>query len=437
MKKLILLAGLLLLLLSLPSRAENSELTWGLRTIRAPEAWALDARRGQGARVLVLDSGVDAQNPEFAGRVEAVKDFAGGFGSKGPDAHGTHIAGTIAAADDGRGVVGVAPRATILSARVCTKSGCSPDAILKALRWAVAEKVDVLNISLDRENCPSAMKAAIQAAEDAGVVVVAAAGNLDQSKLPCPANLPTVISVGAVDQKLNRAHWKGKPRDGGSNYGPELTLVAPGDHVLSTLPVGTGFLSRVEIDGLGEVESLQIEGSPATKAPLRAAVVDGGLGKSAELRGRADLRGKILLLDRGGGLKFREKAANAMAAGAIAVLVANTEEGLYPGVLNGRATLPIVMIERQVAERIRTALAAGPVTAQFSVEKADYGFLSGTSMAAPHVVGLVALLRAANKSLTPARIREILRQSARPLASSANEFGAGIIDAAAALQLAR
>src|SRR5690606_16747367 len=62
--------------------------------------------------------------------------------------HGTHVAGTIAASENGSGVVGVAPEAKILAARVCGELGCSSIGIVKAIDWAVEEGVDVINLSL-------------------------------------------------------------------------------------------------------------------------------------------------------------------------------------------------------------------------------------------------------------------------------------------------
>lgn len=420
------------LFVSVGARAAG-ELPWGIQIIRSEEAWRRS--QGEGARILILDSGVDGTNPDLAGQIEAIQDFY--QGSAKPDSHATHIAGTLVAKHDGVGVAGVAPLAKILVARVCGGSECSPSAITKGLRWAVQQRVDVVNLSFDRDSCPSDMKKVIQEAEAAGITIVAASGNKNRGKLPCPANLPTVVSVGSVGADLKRSIWEGQSGTGGSNYGPELSLVAPGNNVLSTFPVGQGRFSLVDVVGTGEMESIQIDGSPLTSAPVHAEVLAAGLGKPADFVGK-DFRGKLALVQRGGGVKFWQKAENAAKAGAVGTIVYNNEDGIYPGVLNGKQTIPIVMISKADGEKILDLLAHGAVTSDFRVEAGDYGYLSGTSMATPHVAGVVALMRSVNPNLTPARIREILQATAKPIPndSGLNEYGAGLVNAEAAVQAA-
>jgi serine protease len=185
------------------------------------------------------------------------------------------------------------------------------------------------------------------------------------------------------------------------------------------------------------MESIQIDGSPLTSAPVHAEVLAAGLGKPADFAGK-DFRGKLALVQRGGGVKFWQKAENAAKAGAVGTIVYNNEDGIYPGVLNGKQTIPIVMISKADGEKILDLLAHGAVTSDFRVEAGDYGYLSGTSMATPHVAGVVALMRSVNPTLTPARIREILQATAKPIPndSGLNEYGAGLVNAEAAVQAA-
>jgi serine protease len=226
-------------------------LQWHYPMIELPAAW--DFTTGDpGVTVAVIDTGILAQHPDLAGQLLPGYDFVSNPASSGdgdgidPDPedpgdgngvaassfHGTHVAGTVAAASgNGIGAAGVAPGVKLLPLRALGPSGGSSYDILQAVRYAagltndsgtVRAPVDVINLSLGRRGpCWPAEQAAFDAARQAGVVVVAAAGNDDEDAADAfPANCSNVVAVGAVDLHGNRAPY--------SNYGSAVDVQAPG-----------------------------------------------------------------------------------------------------------------------------------------------------------------------------------------------------------------
>lgn len=411
---------------------------WGIHAVKAMAAWP-NSRAGEGVRVLVLDTGIDKDHPALAGNFEAGQDFvndnvARPYPFADTVGHGTHVAGTIAAVSDASGFTGVAPKARLLAGRVCSTNGCSNISIAKGVNWGVAEKVDVINMSLGGMWSTPAEREAIARAEASGVVVIAASGNGGTSRVSFPAALPQAIAVGAVDVRLARAPF--------SQYGPELAIVGPGVDVQSTVPRGSGRESDVQVAAAGRVlrvTSNGFDGSAEVPTPVRNVLVYAGLGKPEELA-QVDVRGKFALIMRGD-IKFSEKVQNAMAVGAAGVLIYNNEPGLVRGAVTqdgSRVAVPVFGIEQAAGESIRQTLAGGQqVQVQVAVVATDYASFDGTSMATPHVAGVAALIRAAGPSLNPAQVRELLRRTAIPLQPNQNnELGAGLVNADVAVRSA-
>ena len=125
------------------------DLQWGHDAVNAPEAWEAGVR-GAGVRVAVLDSGVDGTHPDLAPNFNA--SLSTSFLSVPlPNNwyfHGTHVAGTIAAADNAVGVIGVAPEAEIVSVQVCGNDGCPSSAIVPGIVYAADNGADLINMSL-------------------------------------------------------------------------------------------------------------------------------------------------------------------------------------------------------------------------------------------------------------------------------------------------
>ncbi|MCB0363573.1 MAG: S8 family serine peptidase, partial [Bdellovibrionales bacterium] len=213
--------------------AEKVSIPWGIEAVRAPEAW-LGSHAGRDVRVLVLDTGIDKDHPDLASRFEKGKNFADVDLTDAPYdyfdniSHGTHVAGTIAADGKVSGLVGVAPEARILSARVCSSMGCSSISILDGINWGIQEKVDVMNLSLGGPIPSRAGEKAYKQAAAAGIVVVCASGNDGVNQVSYPGAYDSTIAVGAVDEDIVKADF--------SNWGSELDIMAPGVNVLSSVP---------------------------------------------------------------------------------------------------------------------------------------------------------------------------------------------------------
>ena len=232
----------------------DSELisAWGVQRIGAGLVHA-SGNKGAGVKVGIIDSGIDSAHPDLAANFAGGWDFIedddtpqDGFG------HGTFVAGIIGAVDDGQGVVGVAPEASLYAYRVLDSSGVfdrnSWDLVIAALDRAVADEMDVVNMSFGSFGDPGqAVFDACQRAEAAGIVLVAAAGNLGTfagtgDNVIFPARYSSAMAVAATTMADERAFF--------SSTGPDLELAAPGFNIFSTLPgIVPGFADYGTLSG--------------------------------------------------------------------------------------------------------------------------------------------------------------------------------------------
>lgn len=195
------------------------DLQWGHDAVDAPEAWEMGAR-GAGARVAVLDSGFDFDHPDLAPNVNLglSANFVPGetlaYGLPDTFSHGTHTAGTIGAADNGFGTIGVAPEAELVLVKVLSDGGSGAFAwIIQGIVHAALVDADVANMSLGAavpHNVPGAAELfvalgrATNFAHQNGVTLVSSAGNdardmdHDASLTAVPAELPHVVSISAT-----------------------------------------------------------------------------------------------------------------------------------------------------------------------------------------------------------------------------------------------
>ena len=233
--------------------ALDQETPYGIEQVYADVAID-DGETGDGVSVAVIDTGIDAEHETLAANLgegyatddaACTTDCSGGFppGSAGNDIdecleewdddndHGTHCAGTVGAADDGVGVLGVAPDVTLHSVKVLDcGGGGSFDDIAEGIEWSADQGHDVQSLSLGSDTDSSVVEDAVQYADNQGVVLVAAAGN----EGPCddcvgyPAAYDEVIAVSATDDEDDLADF--------SSTGPEVDFAAPGVDVLSAIP---------------------------------------------------------------------------------------------------------------------------------------------------------------------------------------------------------
>ena len=260
------------------------------------------------ADVAVIDTGIDFTHPDLdvAGRtncvppsesesewyVEQCIDNAGTDG----DGHGTHVAGTVGAIDNGIGVVGVAPGARLWAVRVLNNVGGGYDPwIIAGIDWVTAHssQIEVANMSLVGPGRSRPTEEAIDGAVSAGVVVVVAAGNEGRNALhENPANVPAAITVSAMVDTDGIPGGKGTSCKGkddsfvktvnwGSNWGSGVDIAAPGACVYSTLPLAGsnyGASSYGSLSGTsmatphvaGAAAVLAAESNPGSKADVEA-----------------------------------------------------------------------------------------------------------------------------------------------------------------------
>ncbi|WP_229069755.1 S8 family peptidase [Actinoplanes sp. DH11] len=205
---------------------------WGLPKIKATTAWAKST--GAGVTVAVVDTGVDGNHPDLAGKVltgyDAIRDVAGG--NSDANGHGTHVAGIIGAVTgNGVGVSGVAPGTRILPVRVfgADGSGYMSD-VAQGILWAADHGAQVINMSLGSDGKLEALSDAVAYARGKGITVVAAAGNDRQKGSPTsyPAADAGVIGVAATDAADRYGSY--------SNAGSYVDVAAPGSDIVSTYP---------------------------------------------------------------------------------------------------------------------------------------------------------------------------------------------------------
>lgn len=216
--------------ISYEAELDNS---WGVKHIQAGDVHNNNVF-GEGINVAVIDTGIDYKHSEFYGLYKGGYDFVNNDNDPMDDhGHGTHVAGTIAAIRDGKGVVGVAPKANLYGLKVLNASGGgSFSDIIKALEWAVENGINITNNSYGSSGDPgSLVKQAFDNSYQKGVLHVAAAGNEGNppgrgDNVIYPAKWDSVIAVAAVDKNNKRPNW--------SSTGSTVELSAPGVSINST-----------------------------------------------------------------------------------------------------------------------------------------------------------------------------------------------------------
>ncbi|MGL5329566.1 MAG: S8 family serine peptidase [Peptostreptococcaceae bacterium] len=447
---------------------------------------------GKGIKVGVLDTGIDYNHPDLDSnykgsrekgkQMDEVKgwDFVDNdsdpmettrkdwtesgqpeynlyTGSSYYTSHGTHVSGTIAGNGESKGeyaITGVAPEADLYGYRVLGPYGSGATAgIVAAIDKAVKDGMDVINLSLGSNgaNPYSPLTIACNNSMLAGVTTVLANGNTGPgvSTLGTPAVSPLSISVGASTTAIT------------------LDLY---DMTMGKTKVEGQTLAKTFDSSMQDFENIE--------------VVDCGLGKTTDFDGK-NIEGKIAFIQRGE-LSFNEKLMNAKNAGAKYAIVYNNVDGEIPHYL-GESTsfIPSIALSKEEGENLKKELEKGnselslKVTGETKTEKdllgdfssrgpapdsyeikpdisapgvnifstypefindtdenkedytSAYARISGTSMAAPHIAGVAALIQQENKDYDPFDTKLALMNTADDLKLDygVNEVGAGRVDA--------
>ncbi|HCC48167.1 MAG TPA: hypothetical protein DEQ38_08675 [Elusimicrobia bacterium] len=249
------------------AQGKTERLPWSAVRMGAPKAWA--HTRGRGARVAVLDGGVECSHPDLASNcAPGYNVLAPGTPPDDVKGHGTHVAGIIAGALNWSGMAGIAPEATIVPVKVLNSSGTGKlSQIIEGMEWAVKQKVDIMNMSLGAPKYFESQAKAVKAARKAGVLVVCAAGNF-AGDIGYPAGYEDSVAVTAVDYSNKLASF--------SCSGPAADFAAPGVRIYSAYPVNSFLLA----DGTSQaaphvsgVAALAVGLGVKGEAALRAALV--------------------------------------------------------------------------------------------------------------------------------------------------------------------
>jgi subtilisin family serine protease len=396
---------------------------WGMNKIGAPAAWERTVG-SPGVVLAVIDTGVDYNHEDLQrnmwrnpgeipgngrdddgnGFIDDIYgyDFAAdnsGNADSDPmdiESHGTHVAGIMAAiGNNGTGVCGIS-----WDVRVMALKGFRPDMYIydidciEAIEYAVMMKrkygvnIVAINASFGGGGEDTLQKDAIAEAGKYGIAFVCAAGNDGKDNdstpfYPAAYDLPNIITVAATDANDNLASF--------SNYGVNsVDIAAPGAEILSTVPRDKGMEALLQSgDDLFDANPLEFCGlTPASG--LDRLLYDCGRGASAASF-PAGVSGNMALIERGDST-FKEKTLNAQQAGAVGVVIYNNEPGNYSGTLGDAGNwVPVISLAREEGLRVKNK-GVHPVT--LFNRLSNYGFLSGTSMASPHVCGAMGLLAA-------------------------------------------
>lgn len=215
--------------------ASTDENQWNIKATNTPESWN-EGYTGDGVKVAVLDSGIATHNElKVAGGVSTV-DYTNSW--QDDNGHGTHVSGIIAAQPDiktvnGFDITGVAPDVDLYAVKVLdsTGSGNLQD-ILQGLDWAIANDMDIVNLSLGNLEYSQLFEQMINDAYEKGILIVAASGNNGlQNSVHYPAKFEHVIAVSSVNESLNISDF--------SSTGNEVDFSAPGEEIISTYTRGT------------------------------------------------------------------------------------------------------------------------------------------------------------------------------------------------------
>ena len=236
---------------------------WNLKAMGAPEAWSLGAM-GEGVIVAVVDTGVSrVEDLEGTKLLEGASFVPGAKTAADDQGHGSHVAGTIAqSTNNGKGVAGVAPNATILPVKVLSRFGFGNSAwIASGIDYAVDNGAQVINLSLGG-GYSAVIHNAIKKADAKGVIVVAAAGNSGRKGVGYPGALEETIGVSATGPDGTLAPY--------SSWGKGVDIAAPGGDKRQT----RGGILQDTVDGKGGHHYVEYQGtSMATPHVAGAAAV--------------------------------------------------------------------------------------------------------------------------------------------------------------------
>jgi len=387
-----------------------------------------------GMKVCVIDSGLDRSNQDFVwGNITGDNDSGTGNWDENGGPHGTHVAGTIAAADNNVGVVGMAPGVDLHIVKVFNADGWGYSSDLAfAADKCTAAGANIISMSLGGGGANSTEENAFDAFTQAGGLVVAAAGNDGNNVRSFPAGYSSVMMIGANDNNNNIADFsqfpscsvttgRGKNQTTTTDETICVEVTAGGVDTLSTYPAGMATSASMTADGVAFASSSMENAGNASGNTYymgTAEATDSGA------------NGNICMIDRGV-ISFHDKVLNCENSGGIGAVIINNEAGMLYGTLGDTNVTTIPAVGATFEDR--AALLAA-TSASVNIGTSDYGFMSGTSMATPAVSGIAALVWSNHNECTGTQIRDALKATAQDGGAAGHDdyFGSGIVKAKAA-----
>ncbi|ABI38468.1 peptidase S8 and S53, subtilisin, kexin, sedolisin [Shewanella sp. MR-4] len=429
----------------MPRRLLSETTPWGQTFVGATQL--SDSQAGN-RTICIIDSGYDRGHSDLSGNNVTGTNNSGTGNWYDPgnnNAHGTHVAGTIAAIANNDGVIGVMPNqnANIHVIKVFNESGWGySSSLVSAVDTCVSNGANVVTMSLGGSGSSTTERNALAAHYNNGVLLIAAAGNAGNNTHSYPASYDAVMSVASVDNHKDHSAF--------SQYTNQVEISGPGEAILSTVTRGEGRLADITIGGQsyfnsGVVPHNRLTPSGTNYAPNpyngTATATLAECTVSGSTFNCGNMSNKVCLVERVGNQGSSYPEINAVKAcknaGASAVIVYSNSAlpGLQNPFLvdaNSEINLVSVSVDRATGLALRNQLGA-TVTVSNQGNK-DYEYYNGTSMATPHVSGVATLVWSYHPECSAAQVRNALKQTAEDLGTAGRDdyYGYGLVNAVAA-----
>jgi serine protease len=404
----------------LPRRFMAQTVPYGIGMVQADQVDDMIASANAGGKkICIIDSGLDLPHEDMGaqgGTITGTSNSGTGnwYDEGGP--HGTHVAGTIAALNNGigvRGVIGTDPNLHIIKVFNAAGWGYS-STLVSAINDCVSNGADVINMSLGGSGSSTSEQNGIQAAYDAGVLLIAAAGNDGVATATTdlesfPASYDAVMSVAAVDSNKALADF--------SQKNSQVEISGPGVDVYSIYPEGSGSVVEVSVANVGYTANAMENQGQAT-----GSLYDFATGEAID----TGAAGSVCLIQRGN-ISFYDKVKACQDSGGVGAILYNNAPGSFGGTLGdaNATSIPSVTVSDTDGAAMKNNIG---LSASINIGAGNYGKMSGTSMASPHVAGVAALVWSHHPSCTNVEIRNVLNSSAQDLGAAGRDvkFGYGL-----------